>query len=341
MNLYSLVRPLIFQLSPEKAHQLALSFSGVGGSRYKNKMLPQTVFGLEFANPVGLSAGFDKNAQAVNGLSKMGFGFLELGTVTPLAQPGNPQPRLFRLIEDEAVINRLGFNNGGLEVFCKNLEVAKRTLPLGANIGKNKDQTDAVADYVQGLEAVSPLADYVTVNISSPNTQGLRDLQEKDSLRELLAALMEKRTKPILLKVAPDLDEKQIEHIAETVLEQRIDGLIVSNTTLDRSESLQNIHKTESGGLSGKPILDKSNRVLKLFAKQINGKIPLIGVGGIASGVDAYAKIRAGASLVQLYTALVYQGPSLVARINRELVELLAQDGYRHISEAIGADLND
>ncbi|MDG1286887.1 MAG: quinone-dependent dihydroorotate dehydrogenase [Rickettsiales bacterium] len=341
MSFYSLIRPLIFQLSPERAHKLALRFAGVGGATYKSEKLKQKLFGLEFSNPVGLSAGFDKNAEAVNGLSKMGFGFLELGTVTPLAQPGNPQPRLFRLIEDEAVINRLGFNNSGLEVFCQNLQAAKRTLPLGANIGKNKDQIDAAADYVRGLEAVSSLADYVTVNISSPNTQGLRDLQEKDALGQLLAALMEKRTKPILLKVAPDLDEEQITRIAEVVLEQKVDGLIVSNTTLDRPESLKSIHRPESGGLSGKPVFTKSNRTLKLFAQQINGKIPLVGVGGIASGSDAYAKIRAGASLVQLYTALVYQGPGLVARINRELLQLLAQDGFNHISEAIGADLNE
>ena len=338
MGLYSLIRPLLFQLPPERAHALALYMAGWLPHRYHNEKLEQKLFGLQFVNPVGLSAGFDKNASAIKGLSRLGFGFLELGTVTPLPQPGNPQPRLFRLLEDEAVINRLGFNNAGLEAFCKNLAAAEHVVPLGANIGKNKDQTDAVADYVKGLEAVSPLADYVTVNISSPNTAGLRDLQQKGALGELLAALVEKRSKPILLKVAPDLEEEQISHIAETVLAHKIDGLIVSNTTLDRPDSLKSLHKSESGGLSGRPLLGKSNAVLKRFAQEIRGKIPLIGVGGIASGSDAYAKIKAGASLVQLYTALIYQGPGLVTRINRELAELLAQDGFNHISEAIGVD---
>ncbi len=340
MSLYSLIRPLLFTLSPEKAHHFALKGSCLAmGGAYKNEALQQTLAGIEFANPVGLSAGFDKNAEAVNGLSKMGFGFLELGTVTPLSQTGNPQPRMFRLVEDEAVINRLGFNNKGLDVFCENFANAKRSLPLGANIGKNKDQQDAVADYVTGLEAVSPLADYVTVNISSPNTKGLRDLQEQGALRELLTPLMERRTKPIFLKVAPDLEDGQIEHIAETVMDLKVDGLIVSNTTLERAPSLQNIHKVESGGLSGRPLFEKSTAVLKRFAQATNGEMLLIGVGGIAGGADAYAKIKAGASLVQLYSALVYQGPALISRINKELVELLAQDGYAHISDAIGADV--
>ena len=341
MDLYPLIRPLVFKFPPEQAHHFALRFSGILGKHYQHESLKQSLFGLDFANPVGLSAGFDKNAEAIAGLSKLGFGFLELGTVTPLPQPGNPQPRIFRLVEDEAVINRLGFNNEGLEVFCENLSKAEHKVPLGANIGKNKDQKDAIADYVKGLEAVSPLADYVTVNISSPNTAGLRDLQEKNALRELLSALMERRTKPILLKVAPDLDKSQIEQLAETVLDQKIDGLIVSNTTLDRPDSLQSIHKPESGGLSGKPVFAKSTEVLRQFARIIDGKIPLIGVGGIHNGTDAYAKIKAGASLVQLYTALIYQGPALVTRINRELVELLAQDGFNHISEAIGVETYD
>ena len=340
MNLYTLIRPLIFNLPPERAHKLALQFSGLTlGKMYRNGALRQTLAGIEFENPVGLSAGFDKNAEAINGLSRMGFGFLELGTVTPKAQEGNPKPRMFRLVEDEAVINRLGFNNAGLKVFCDNFSQAKRTLPLGANIGKNKLQKDAVADYITGLETVSPLADYVTVNISSPNTEGLRNLQEQGALRNLLEPLMERRTKPIFLKVAPDLDKTQIEHIAQTVMDLKVDGLIVSNTTIERPESLKNIHKPESGGLSGRPLFEKSTAVLRQFAQITEGKLLLIGVGGIANGADAYAKIKAGASLVQLYSALVYQGPALITRINKQLVELLAQDGYSHISEAIGADL--
>lgn len=338
---YGILRPLLFAIPPEKAHHLALHFVGFLGKKTENRALEQQLFGISFSNPVGLSAGFDKNAEAVAALSKVGFGFLELGTVTPLPQPGNPQPRVFRLIEDEAVINRLGFNNGGLEVFCRNLKNSPRELPLGANIGKNKDQQDAIADYVKGLEAVSPLADYVTVNISSPNTQGLRALQEQESLKELLDALMQKRTKPILLKVAPDLDPEQIVAISEVVLESGIDGLIVSNTTITRPESLSSSKATEKGGLSGKPLMDSSTEVLKAFAKQIKGKIPLIGVGGIASGEDAYRKIKAGASLVQLYTALIYQGPGLIARINKELSECLERDGYAHISEAIGVEIDE
>lgn len=337
MTLYSLIRPLLFQLSPEQAHCLGLKFSGLAiGNAYKHEALRQKLAGIEFSNPVGLSAGFDKNAEAIDGLSCMGFGFLELGTVTPFAQSGNPKPRMFRLVEDEAVINRLGFNNKGLENFCRNLSKASPTVPIGANIGKNKNQEDAVTDYIKGLEAVSPLADYVTVNISSPNTEGLRDLQEKGALRDLLMPLMERRTKPIFLKVAPDLEDAKIEHITQTVMDLKVDGLIVSNTTLDRPESLQSIHKPESGGLSGKPLFEKSTAVLKRFAQETRGELLLIGVGGITNGADAYRKIKAGASLVQIYSALVYHGPALIGRINKELVELLAQDGYSHISEAVG-----
>lgn len=342
MDLYTILRPLLFQLPPEQAHKLALKLAGLaGGGVYEHPKLKQQVLGLDFENPVGLSAGFDKNAEAVDGLSKIGFGFLELGTVTPLPQPGNPAPRIFRLKEDEAVINRLGFNNDGLEVFCQHFAKAKRTLPLGANIGKNKGQTDAIADYVTGLEAVNPLADYVTVNISSPNTKGLRDLQEQSALSDLLAALMERRQKPIVLKVAPDLGDSQIEAIAQTVMDAKIDGLIVSNTTLDRPDTLQSCHTVESGGLSGKPLMSKSTEVLKRFSRLIDKQIPIIGVGGIASAEDAYAKIRAGATLVQIYTALIYQGPKLVRKINDGMVELLARDGFEHISDAIGVDIHE
>lgn len=309
------------------------------GGVFESPKLAQNQLGLAFKNPVGLAAGFDKNAQAINDLSGFGFGFLECGTVTPKSQPGNPTPRLFRLVEDEAVINRLGFNNGGLTLFCRNFAKRSAAIPVGANIGKNKTQQDAIADYVEALQAVNSLADYVTVNISSPNTEGLRDLQAGDALTELLSALKPHRQKPLLLKVAPDLEAAQIEHIANAVLEHKLDGLIVSNTTLARPSTLKSQHKAQTGGLSGKPLCDKSNQVLKQFSQATEGKILLVGVGGIASGADAYAKIKAGASLVQLYTALVYQGPAMINRINRELAELLAQDGYGHISDAIGVDV--
>ncbi len=335
----NILRPLLFRLPPEVAHNLAIKFSGqIRVKPFVSESLAQTLCGVPFSNPVGLSAGFDKNAQAIQSLSQYGFGFLEVGTVTPQPQIGNPKPRMFRLIEDEAVINRLGFNNKGLNVFCHNLQHAKRSIPVGANIGKNKDQTDAAADYITALNAVDPLADYITVNISSPNTQGLRALQEKDNLRELLQPLMQRSTKPLFVKVAPDLDKPQIANIAEIALELNVTGLIVSNTTIERFGHLQSGHAAEAGGLSGQPLKAKSTLALKRFAQITHGKLILIGVGGIASGADAYAKIKAGASLVQVYTALIYHGPQLINRINRELADLLAQDGFNHISEAIGIE---
>lgn len=307
------------------------------------EILKQTLCGLTFENPVGLAPGFDKNAEAIAGLQHQGFGFLELGTVTPRPQEGNPKPRIFRLVQDEAVINRLGFNNKGLEVYCHNLQSAPRSLPLGANIGKNKDTLEALDDYLPCLEAVAPLADYVTINISSPNTAGLRDLQERTQLEKLLKGLIEKRDSfskrvPLFLKIAPDLsmdDKKDIAHIA---MDLQIDALIISNTTVDRPLSLRSPHRQEKGGLSGKPLFSPSTAALAEIYGYTQGKIPLIGVGGISSGLDAYQKIRAGASLVQLYSALVYQGFDLVTRINRDLAGLLAQDGFTSISDAVGIE---
>ncbi len=347
MELYSLLRPFLFKLQPETAHNLAIRalsrgfYPGQPMGDYPS--LRQKLFGLDFINPVGLAAGFDKNAEAVAGLTKQGFGFLELGTVTPLPQAGNPKPRIFRLLRDEAIINRLGFNNKGLQEYCRNFSAAPRQLPLGANIGKNKDTEDAVEDYLKALEAVAPLADYVTINISSPNTAGLRDLQGRHHLEKLLGTLVEKRDSlprkvPLLLKIAPDLTSQDKEDIAGIALVKRIDGLIVSNTTIERPLSLQSRWRNEKGGLSGRPLFESSTQMLAEMYRLTAGKIPLIGVGGISSGVEAYLKIRAGASLVQLYSALGYQGFGLVTRIKRDLAGLLAQDGFESITQAIGID---
>lgn len=352
MTLYSLMRPLVHALPPEAAHNAALCALRhhliPAPAVRPQEVLKQQMWGLDFDNPVGLAAGFDKNGVAAAPLLAQGFGFVECGTVTPLAQPGNEKPRLFRLREDEAVINRLGFNNGGLEPFVRNLQARKHARGVvGANIGKNKDQPDAVADYVAGLRAVYAQADYVTVNISSPNTQGLRDLQQRDALEDLLSALAglraalaqeQKRRVPLLLKVAPDLSAPEREDIAALVLAHGIDGLIVSNTTLARPESLRSKHAGQRGGLSGKPLMGMSTQGLADFYRLTGGKLPLVGVGGIASAEDAYAKIRAGASLVQLYTALVYQGFGLVRDICDKLPRLLANDGFSRIQDAIGAD---
>lgn len=351
-DLFTALRPLIHRLPPEVAHDLGLRWlrSGLAGRyRHHHDALKCDAMGLRFNSPVGLAAGFDKNAVAIDGLLAQGFGFVETGTVTPKAQSGNPKPRVFRLSEDEAVINRLGFNNRGLAPYVKHLRMRDRTRGItGANIGKNKMSEDAVADYVTGLNVVYPYADYITVNISSPNTQGLRDLQQKDALVQLLGALkaarevcrqMHGRNVPIALKVAPDLDHKQREDIVEAVLAHQIDAIIVSNTTTQRPASLKSVHRHEQGGLSGKPLLAIADENLRAFYTLTGGNIPLIGVGGIASAEDAYRKIRSGATLVQLYTALVYQGFSLVGRINDGLAGLFARDGLSRVSDATGADV--
>lgn len=352
ISAYRLLRPLIHSLPPETAHHLALWM-------LRHRLLPSApplrlpeltchAFGLTFQNPVGLAAGFDKNAVAVNALLAQGFGFVETGTVTPRAQQGNPPPRIFRLEEDEAVINRLGFNNNGLKAYLSHFCRRDRNRGIaGANIGKNKDSEDAVVDYALGLRAVYPHADYVTVNISSPNTQGLRDLQQKEALERLFAALDAIRghcvdqygtNVPLLLKVAPDLEDREMRDIVDAVLEFGIDGLIIGNTTISRPDSLRSAYRNETGGLSGKPLYALSTAVLKKFYVLIQGRIPIIGVGGIASAQDAYMKIRAGATLVQLYTALVYQGFSLVNDINKGLAELLRRDGFANVEKAIGVD---
>ena len=298
-----------------------------------------SAFGLQFPNPVGLAAGFDKDAEVPDAMLKLGFGFVECGTVTPRPQAGNPRPRLFRLPEDGAVINRMGFNNRGMDAAARRLEARRRTGIVGINIGANKDSADRIADYARGFARLAPLADYVTVNVSSPNTPGLRGLQNKDELARLLSALMETRGgsgfKPVLLKIAPDLDEQALDDIANTVAASGIEGIIISNTTIARPP-LKSASALETGGLSGRPLLAPSTQILRQMRGRVSSNIVLIGAGGISSGADAYEKIRAGASLVQLYTGLVYEGPGLVARIKRELLACLTRDGFATIADAVG-----
>lgn len=350
---FTVLRPLIHCVPPEMAHNLALLWLRSGVSRraewHHSCALEVDALGLHFQSPLGLAAGFDKNAVAIDALLAQGFGFVEAGTVTPKAQEGNARPRIFRLVEDEAVINRLGFNNEGLAAYVRHLKRHDRRQGIvGANIGKNKDTEEAIPDYVQGLQAVYPHADYITVNISSPNTQGLRDLQQKEALTRLLAAMKEARAQameihgryvPIALKVAPDLNQRDREDIAEAVLAQAMDAIIVGNTTLQRPQTLKSHHHIQQGGLSGKPLLPMANENLRQFYLLTAGKVPLIGVGGIASAQDAYQTIRSGATLVQLYTALVYQGFGLVRHINDGLAALLQHDGFTRVSDAIGVDL--
>jgi len=349
MTLYDFLKPVLFLFPPERAHSLAILAlkSGLlpGGKVPLSTSLNQSIWNLEFPNPVGLAAGFDKNAEVYEPMLKQGFGFVETGTVTPLAQAGNEKPRIFRLTEDNAVINRLGFNNKGLEYYLTRLAAREKSSGIvGANIGANKLSEDQIEDYVIGLKRLLGLADYFTINISSPNTPGLRALQGKEALDELLSKLKAVRDQaglenapPLILKIAPDLNDQECADIAEIILKHKMDGLIVSNTTLSRPELISSF-KGEAGGLSGAPLFELSTEILSKMYKLTSGKIPLIGVGGVSNGEQAYAKIKAGASLVQLYSALVYHGPGLVRKINRELDDLLKKDGFSKITEAIGID---
>ncbi len=350
MSVFDSAAGLLRALPAERAHNLTLKLAGAAAPLLPrppadDPRLAVSAFGLDFPNPVGLAAGFDKNAEVPDAMARFGFGFVECGTVTPRPQAGNPQPRLFRLREDGAVINRMGFNNAGMEAAARNLRARKgfsngRGGIVGINIGANKDSTDRISDYVLGFAALAPLADYVTVNVSSPNTPGLRGLQNREELTRLLDGLItargEKKTKPILLKIAPDLDDRALDEIADVVRASGIEGLIVSNTTIARPP-LASVLARESGGLSGKPLLAPSTQVLRGMRRRLGQSVILVGVGGIASGADAYAKIRAGASLVQLYTALVYQGPGLVARIKRELLAAMERDGFANVTDAVGS----
>lgn len=343
--LYQFARPLLFKADAETAHNLslaALRLMPIPSFGAHNPLLAQTFAGLRFANPVGLAPGYDKNAEVPVEILRLGFGFTEVGTLTPLPQAGNPKPRLFRLIEDEAVINRMGFNNAGQQAaidLLRNIPEQARTGPIGINIGANKDSADRVADYVIGMRNMEALADYLTVNISSPNTPGLRALQDKAALDDLLAQVMAARTRdtPVFLKVAPDLQTADIDDIVGVGMARGIAALIVSNTTISRP-ALRSRHADEAGGLSGAPLRDMAQQRVIDFRKASGGQLPLIGVGGISSAEDAYARIRAGASLVQIYSALVYQGPGLARRINTQLARLLQADGFANIAEAIGVD---
>ncbi|RRQ51695.1 quinone-dependent dihydroorotate dehydrogenase [Sphingorhabdus wooponensis] len=342
---YQFARPFLFKADAESAHNLSLTalkllpIPSVGAD---SPSLAQTFAGLHFANPIGLAPGYDKNAEVPVEILKLGFGFTEVGTLTPLPQEGNPKPRLFRLVEDEAVINRMGFNNAGQQAasaLLRNIPEQARTGPIGINIGANKDSADRVADYVIGVRDMEALADYLTVNISSPNTPGLRALQDKAALDDLLAQVMAARTRdtPVFLKVAPDLQPADIDDIVGVAMARGIAALIVSNTTISRPALLSR-HAGEAGGLSGAPLRDMAQQRIIDFRKASGGQMPLIGVGGIASAQDAYARIRAGASLVQIYSALVYQGPGLARKINKQLARLLQADGFTNITEAIGVD---
>lgn len=332
---------LLRTLDPETAHGLAiraLQLAPLPPARADDPILATTVAGLRLPNPVGLAAGLDKNGEALHGLSRLGFGFVECGSVTPLAQPGNPKPRLFRLSEDRAIINRMGFNNAGLEAFAARLADRPRNAIVGANLGANKDTEDKAADYVAGLIRLKGLADYVTVNVSSPNTPGLRALQGRAALDDLLGRLAEARADdptPVFLKIAPDLTPAEIALIVEASLDHGIDALIVSNTTLDRPDSLRARDRAEAGGLSGAPLKARAGAALRAAAEAGGGRLPLIAAGGIDSGAEAYARIRAGASAVQLYSALIYEGPGLIGRIKRDLAAHLRSDGFSTVAEAV------
>lgn len=348
-GLYKVATSLMRKLPAEAAHRTTIKAlkAGLGPVAVKpaDPLLSTIVGGLTLPNPVGLAAGFDKDGEVPDAMLAAGFGFVECGTVTPRPQIGNPKPRLFRLTEDRAVINRMGFNNGGLDDFARRFKKRQgRGGIVGANLGANKDSDDRVADYVTGLTTLWGHADYFTINISSPNTPGLRDLQGENALDDLLGRIQEARSElagdspsvPIFLKVAPDLDFGEIERVTEQARTYGINAIIVSNTTIARPDGLNSPHRSETGGLSGAPLMEKSTEMLKEFAAAAHGRIDLIGVGGISSGADAYRKIRAGAKAVQLYSALVFAGPGLVMDIRRDLTARLEADGFKSIAEAVG-----
>ncbi len=352
---YRFVRPWLRLLDPETAHGAAiwaLQHGWAGASSgADDAMLATRVWGLDFGNPIGLAAGFDKDAEVIDAMLGLGFGFVEAGTVTPLPQPGNARPRLFRLAEDEGIINRFGFNSKGLAAFVGQLKARQRTGSVrgvvGANVGKNRDTVDAAADYATGIAAVCGLADYLVCNLSSPNTPGLRSLQARAQIEALIQRAQEARRiampgavrlPPLLAKVGPDLTETELRDIADVALATGIDGLIVGNTTVDRPSSLRSRHAGQTGGLSGVPLLGRATACLAAMYRLTAGRLPIIGCGGVASGADAFAKIRAGASLVQMYSALVFHGPERVGRIKSELLHHLRTSGFKTLRDAVGAD---
>jgi dihydroorotate dehydrogenase len=342
MSLFSLARPILFGLDPELAHRFtinALRWMPSKKSIALDPLLTSHCAGVQFPSPIGLAAGFDKDGEVIRAMLGFGFGFVEVGTLTPLPQTGNPKPRLFRLVEDRAVINRMGFNNGGQAAAYPRIAAARGSGIIGVNIGANKDSVDRIADYVAGVGAMAGVADYLTINISSPNTPGLRGLQDKEQLLDLLDAVRAARGEagpPLFLKLAPDLERQAIDDIAEIAV-PRVEALIISNTTVERA-GLASRYADQSGGMSGVPLGSLAHQRLRDFRKATGGAIPLIAAGGIASADDAYARIRSGASLVQLYSALVYHGPGLVKRITDGLRMRLIADGFANVTEAIGID---
>ncbi|TCZ55943.1 quinone-dependent dihydroorotate dehydrogenase [Roseicella aquatilis] len=346
-RLASALMPLMRRFDAETAHGLALLAlrAGLSGADRTpdDPVLATRAFGLSFRNPIGLAAGFDKNAEAVPALMRLGFGCVETGTVTPRPQPGNPRPRLFRLMEDRAVINRMGFNNGGLDAYRARLAALRRPLPavLGGNIGVNKEGAVPERDYPALYAALAPVADYIVVNVSSPNTPGLRDLQGEERLIGILdaiAAVRQPGQPPLLVKIAPDLADDALGPVVEACAARGVAGLIISNTTIARPETLRSRHRAEAGGLSGPPLFARSTGMLRQAYRLSRGRLALVGVGGVGSGAEAYAKIRAGAALVQLYAALAYDGPALIPRLKAELAALLRRDGFAHVADAVGVD---
>ena len=345
--MFSKIRPLIFKVDPEKAHTLAiksLKFNLIPNVFDENKNDPifqTTIFEKDLDNPIGMAAGFDKNAEVYNPLFKLGFGFVEVGTITPLKQYGNPKPRVFRLVEDEALINRLGFNNHGAEIVKERIKRNKKLGLLGINIGPNKDSSNRLNDYLIGLKTFYDEADYITINISSPNTENLRTFHEGNKLQDLLKSIMTERKNlksnvPIAVKVSPDISEDQVSQITEILLEHEIKAIIVSNTSEATRDKLSNIQRHQKGGLSGKPIEEKSNLLINKFYKLLKGKIKIIGVGGVDSGQAAYDKFIAGADFVQLYTGMVFNGPNIAGIIKKDLKELLIRDGVKNYTEIVG-----
>jgi len=345
--MFSKLRPLIFKVDPEKAHTLAiksLKFNLIPNvfDENKNDSIFQTkIFNKVLDNPIGMAAGFDKNAEVYNALFKLGFGFVEVGTITPLKQYGNPKPRVFRLVEDEALINRLGFNNHGAEIVKDRIKRNKKLGLLGINIGPNKDTSDRLNDYLIGLKTFHEEADYITINISSPNTENLRNFHEGGKLQDLLKSVITEKKNlnsniPIAVKVSPDISEDQVNQITEILLENEINAVIVSNTSDATRDKLSNIQRHQKGGLSGKPIEEKSNILINKFYKLLKGKIKIIGVGGVDSGQAAYDKFIAGADFVQLYTGMVFKGPNIAGIIKKDLKELLIRDGVKNYTEIVG-----
>ena len=349
--MFSKFRSLIFKIDPEIAHTLAIKslklnlISNIFDKNKRDPMFKSILFGKTIDNPIGIAAGFDKNAEVYNPLFRLGFGFVEVGTITPLKQYGNSKPRVFRLVEDQALINRLGFNNLGSENVKSRIKSNMPEGLLGINVGPNKDTKDRLNDYLIGIRTFHDIADYITVNISSPNTEGLRNFHDKQKFNELMSSIEKEKIKlkskiPIVIKISPDISDNQVNLISEMVLKYKVSAVIVSNTTDDNRENLQNISKHQKGGLSGKPLEEKSNKLIAKFYNLLKGKTQIIGVGGVDSGESAYKKFLAGANYIQLYTGMVFQGPNIVGKIKKELKELLINDGVTNFKEIIGKKHN-